>query len=179
MKAGLRYLFIFILLPGSACFAKQSSQSPSDGLVTPVSTGIKVKLRVSEDGSPAYNVIVKISRDTVRPVELRTMAPDGWTNDEPYLMVDLEPNCIYSISFSKPGYVSMLISLDTHIPADLNPGTMAPAALDIKMLKLESHPELVDVDFPLALLVYDRQNGRFVANKKYAEAVKMQLKQGH
>jgi hypothetical protein len=179
MKAGLRYFLFIILLPASMCFAEHSHPSLYPAPVALAGGGIKLKLRVSEDGSPVYNVIVKISKDTVRPVELRTMPPDGWANDEPFLLVDIEPNCVYSLSFSKPGYVNMLISLDTHIPADLNVANLPPATLDINMLKLKTHPELVDVDFPLALLIYDRQSGRFVANKKYMESVKMLLKQAH
>ena len=48
--------------------------------------------------------------------------------------------------------------------------------LEVKMFKEDAHPKLKNVSYPLALIQYNAQAGKYISNKKYAAGILAAIK---
>jgi hypothetical protein len=128
-----------------------------------------------EGGASVPGVVIHLYKDTLLVQEEKTVKPDGWNPNAKTLPLKLNANLKYSLVLTKPGYVKMTITVDTHLPEGAITSKPLISPLDIKMLPADKHPELMDSDFPLVLLQYDKDQKKFLPSKSYANSVKMML----
>jgi hypothetical protein len=136
---------------------------------------IDMKITPVENGSALPGVSIKLYQDTVMLLDTRTVTPDGWNENAENAVVYLKANSKYTLVLTKDEYIKMLITLDTHLPSDLPSDKTFLTQADIKMLRADKYPNLVDSDFPLALLQYDKEAKKFLPSKSYANNIKAML----
>jgi len=162
----LRCAISFILLFSMVCLHAQTG--PSSGN----SSSIRMKIKTSEeDGNTLTGVTLKIFQDTLAPVETQTKSPDDWYKSDGAALLNLGLNKKYTVSFAKVGYISFLIIIDTHMSQDQVTSAKNEYELDVKMFKEDLHPLLKNIAYPLALIQYNAQAGKFLSNKKYAASI--------
>jgi hypothetical protein len=160
-------LFFFVSTPvalGKNGLSKTENSTDIVLLVTPV-----------ENGTAVAGVSIRLQKDTLVIQEAQTFKPDGWNAQAQTIPLTLKANAKYTLILTKKDYVKMAITIDTHLPDGILTDKPLRANADIKMLKADKHPELVDSDFPLVLLVFDKDQKKFLPNKAYANSVKMML----
>ncbi len=135
------------------------------------------KIKTSDEkGVNLTGVSLKLFRDTLAAVEAQTSAPDDWLKTDGSANLTMEVNKRYTISFSKQGYVSYMVLLDTHMPSGEKQNAKSSYDLDLKMYKEDTHPGLMHIDFPLALIQYSSKEDKFISNTKYAAGIISRMK---
>jgi hypothetical protein len=136
---------------------------------------IDMKITPMVNGSALPGVSIKLYQDTVMLLDTRTVTPDGWNETAETIDLHLKANSKYTLVLTKDEYIKMVITLDTHLPSDIPSDKPFITQADIKMLRADKYPNLVDSDFPLVLLQYDKEAKKFLPSKTYANNIKAML----
>ena len=90
----------------------------------------------------------------------------------------LKKNKSYSIQITKSGYLNRLISVDTHLPANVSISPVFRFVFEIEMKKQLKKSASDDdaLDFPLVLISYNSELDRFDYNRKYTAKIKEDIR---
>jgi hypothetical protein len=173
----IKKLSVSVLVLAVICLSFKSDSLLIDRsfAATPSGPGIVLKVTPLEKGVAVPNVVIKLRHDTNFVMETQTVKPDGWVKDPQSATFQLEANSHYTIILSKSGYITLVVKVDTRLPAGMNLNAPLQAAADIAMLLESKHPDLKDPDYPLVLLVYDKEKGRFMPDKEYAKSIRIMM----
>lgn len=96
-------------------------------------------------------------------------------NENRFFSFNLERNQDYTIEVSKPGYVSRKISISTHLPAEVKLSPVFYFEFEIDLFKEKIGMDDYYLDFPVALVSYDKKRDVFDIQHKYTENIKMAI----
>ena len=96
-------------------------------------------------------------------------------NENRFFSFNLERNQNYTIEVSKPGYVSRRISVSTHLPADVKISPVFYFEFEIDLFREKMGMDDYYLDFPVALVSYDKKRDVFDIQRKYTENIKMAI----
>jgi hypothetical protein len=86
----------------------------------------------------------------------------------------LKRNMFYTIKIEKEGFIPRLFSLSTTLPYTIEPGgDLYKFHFETNLISAELYHQFDDddMDFPLALISYDKANDKFDYDKKYTEKI--------
>tara|TARA_R110002096_G_scaffold136909_7_gene289862 strand:+ start:44891 stop:45394 length:504 start_codon:yes stop_codon:yes gene_type:complete len=83
-------------------------------------------------------------------------------------IMDLERNKKYTVEFSQTAYVTKRISIDTKVnPKEVE--LLKEFKFDVDLIKEEEGINYSNLDFPIALIEFEKHSGQFDYNKAYTE----------
>lgn len=89
----------------------------------------------------------------------------------------LDQNEYYTIEVSKPGYVSRSVVISTVLPADVAPKPLFSYGFEVKMFKVQTCMDDYYLDFPVALISYNKKHKVFENNENYTGHIKRKIKE--
>jgi hypothetical protein len=92
-------------------------------------------------------------------------------SEEPRIFFALDPNSNYSVKFSKEGYTDRLISINTTIPDDVVMSPIFTFDFDIEMVAQNVSLDEFYLDFPVALVTFDKRKEIFGYNREYTRKI--------
>ena len=173
----MRNTLFFLFFLSSFCFSFKSGAElqRTPLLAEPGGTPVLFKVTPRDAGAPAPGVTIRLYKDSVFIKEGTTQKPDGWMPDPISVVFSLERQSHYRIALSKPGYITLVMRVDTHLPGNVSPDTPFQTEVDVKMMLEAAHPELKDPDFPLVNLIYNSEKGKFMPDKEYAKSIHIMM----
>jgi hypothetical protein len=88
------------------------------------------------------------------------------------IFFSLQENSNYTIVFSKPGYITRSISVDTHIPEEMITGPVYSFEFELGMLEEDVALNTYYLDFPIALVGFNKKTERFEYNHGYTDKIR-------
>jgi hypothetical protein len=162
MKSTL--LLIFALLINTA-------KSQSDSLQYECLKVVGVALNSA--GKPLPGIQVRLLRQNEELEWLEVTSADHHDHTFQFTLVKNEH---YSIEISREGCLTRLISIDTRMPDDVTLEQLFRYEFEIEMLKEKPVQDDFYLDFPLALISYDKKHSIFSFSEEYTKHIKQQLK---
>lgn len=89
---------------------------------------------------------------------------------------NLDVNEYYTIEISKPGYVSRSIGISTMIPDNVSLDELFRYEFEVELFKEKKGVDDFYMDFPVALISYDKQKDIFNNHSKYTAHIKSKIK---
>ena len=91
---------------------------------------------------------------------------------------NLGRNCFYAIKMEKDGYIPKIISISTMVPKALGESESYTFKLSTNLISMELYGLFEDdnVDFPSAIIYYDKGSDSFEFSQKYTEALIKKMK---
>ena len=86
----------------------------------------------------------------------------------------LEANEYYTVEVSKPGYVTRRVAFYTQLPREVEISSMFMYEFDVILLK-EKQMDDYYLDFPVALIHYNKKSEAFESNVKYTKYIKAKI----
>lgn len=166
MQRPLNYTFLFNRIAGRFLtiivpfFLFCSLTHAQDRLKTPI------KLRVEDGNMDEVSVVMKNNTT-------------GETNTIPGISkfdLDLKINCDYVISFSKPGYITKKIALNTSAPADRVSQGFYPFNFEVVLFKQYDGVNIVIFNQPVGKISYNRLVDDFDYDTDYTKQIQSALK---
>lgn len=117
--------------------------------------------KIFSNYSTAKNVVIKLYDGNKKISEYETKRNGKF-------IMDLERNKNYTVEFSKTDHVTKRIMINTH----LNPVEAAAVnefKFDVSLIEEEEGINYSSLDFPIALIEYEKVIGEFNYNKDYTE----------
>jgi hypothetical protein len=90
----------------------------------------------------------------------------------PKVFFTLKENSNYLIMYSRSGFVTRMVSVDTHIPEDVKPSPLFTFDFELELLPLNTALDAFYLDFPVAIIQYDPDIQKFGYNRKYTSSLK-------
>ncbi|NQX91089.1 MAG: hypothetical protein HRT74_02940 [Flavobacteriales bacterium] len=115
---------------------------------------------VTEEGKKCKDAKVQI-------YEGNTEVDVLYTPNNGKFMVELAFNKYYTIRISKKGMVAKIISIDTRVKSDRVKVPIYQCDVDLVPEKLFIGLNASLLDFPMAIVVYNRKKGEFEHNEEY------------
>lgn len=112
-----------------------------------------------EDKGKKVNITLYANNDKISTYQ---------TNYTGKFLLDIERNKHYTVVFEKEGYIAKSIIIKTYA----NPNELAnfeDFKLDVVLLKKEFGVNYSNLDFPVAMIDFDKENGKFDYNQEYTE----------
>ncbi len=143
----------FFLMFGIQAVAQQKLKTP-------------IKMKIEDGDFEAVSVVVKNNTT-------------GETNTVPGTAkfdLDLKINCDYVISFSKPGYITKRIALNTNAPADRVSQGFYPFNFEVNLFKQYDGVNIVVFNQPVGKISYNRLIDDFDYDTDYTKQIQSALK---
>ncbi|HEV7231755.1 MAG TPA: hypothetical protein VGO45_10530 [Bacteroidia bacterium] len=86
--------------------------------------------------------------------------------------ITLEKNNQYTVSYSAKGYVTRTISIDTHLPENAAFNSAFRFEFNLEMMREGKAEASYDLDFPVALVCYNKASDRFEYSKTYTGKIR-------
>lgn len=113
-----------------------------------------------------FTTCKKENRVTVKLYEGNKLISTYQTKLNGKFIMDLERNKNYTVEFSQATYLTKRISINTKInPKEAQ--DLKEFKFDVELIKLEEGTNYSNLDFPIALLEFDKISGQFDYNKTY------------
>lgn len=81
----------------------------------------------------------------------------------------------YTVEISKEGYVPRLVSISTFVPKNIPLRPLFRFEFEVEMLKEVKGHDNIFVDFPVALVSFNRSKDCFEYSKKYTTRIKQEI----
>jgi hypothetical protein len=91
------------------------------------------------------------------------------------VFMTLEKNSQYTISYSAKGYVTRLISIDTHLTERVSVNPLFRFVFDVEMMAECKVSNNYYSDFPVGLICYNKESQKFEFSKIYTREIKIGL----
>jgi hypothetical protein len=88
----------------------------------------------------------------------------------------LEPNEYYTIEVSKDGFVKRSVGISTVIPADISLKQVFRYEFEVEMFKQKENTDDYYLDFPVALISYDKKRDVFDCSTSYTKHIKNMIR---
>ncbi len=96
---------------------------------------------------------------------------------EHHFLFNLLGNSYYTIDIVKPGYVKRSVGISTMLPQNVKVGSVKfTFDFEVDMLKEKENVDDYYMDFPVALIGYDKTKKSFQYNAKYTKHIKAKVK---
>lgn len=89
----------------------------------------------------------------------------------------LEANAYYTIEVSKPGYVNRSVGISTHIPSGVSLKQVFTYEFEVEMFPEKKEVDDYYMDFPVALISYNKKADVFDNNNAYTNHIKTKIKE--
>jgi hypothetical protein len=178
MKTLLKFMSliqVLMLLSSLPVFADNNKNVPADSSswsVTDNTICLEVKVHSTEKNVPLTGVTIKVYLDN-EPILLTN------TDMMDVKKISMERNRYYSIEISKEGYYSKLVRISTMMPKDqkvYNDGFVYEYDLQIELIRVDPESHSFYLDFPIALISYDKKSDRFNYSQHYSEGINNHIK---
>lgn len=143
----------FFLIFGMQAIAQQKLKTP-------------IKMKIEDGDFDAVSVVVKNNTTG----ETNTVAGTAKFD------LDLKINCDYVISFSKPGYITKKIALNTNAPADRVSQGFYPFNFEVNLFKQYDGVNIVVFNQPVGKISYNRLIDDFDYDTDYTKQIQSALK---
>lgn len=164
LSARKTILFLLLLVSSAGMFA-QSNAKPKRTLDTSDCLSFTGKLDASMKSAEG-EYTVKLIRDN-KVIESQTI---GVKRSFKFI---LKKNMFYTIKVEKDGFIPRLFSVNTNIDYSIDVGNLFKFNFETNMISAELYHQFDDddMDFPLALISYDKSCDCFQYDKKYTEKI--------
>lgn len=89
----------------------------------------------------------------------------------------LETNKYYTIEVSKPGYIKRLIAISTYLPTNISLKPIFEYSFEVELFKEKKGIDDYYLDFPIAIISFNKQKGVFDNNHRYTHNIKTKIKE--
>ncbi len=89
----------------------------------------------------------------------------------------LDENEYYTIEVSKPGYVKRSVVVSTQLPRNISPEPLFSFGFEVMMFKTKKGMDDYYLDFPVALIRYNKKSKVFENNQNYTYYIKSKIKE--
>jgi hypothetical protein len=159
---------IAVLLIGLNCFLAQGHDIPLNQAREKQQRKkdcLEISAEATSNGLAIKGLTIRIYRGTDLVIEIPS-------TEKKKMFFSLQENSNYTIAFAKAGYVTRSISVDTHLPEEMSTG---PAyRFEFELCMLEEDPALNSyyLDFPVALVGFNKKTERFEYNRGYTDRIR-------
>ena len=87
----------------------------------------------------------------------------------------LDANEYYTIEISKPGFVTRTLGISTKVPSTLSLKQMFRYEFQVELFQKKEGVDDYYLDFPVALISYDKKNDVFDNNNAYTKHIKTKI----
>ena len=89
----------------------------------------------------------------------------------------LDANQYYTIEVSKPGYLKRFVAISTVLPNNIEITPIFTFEFDVVLLKEKKIVDDYYLDFPVALISYNKKSEVFENNNNYTNHIKTKIKE--
>jgi len=114
---------------------------------------------------------------TVKLIQDNKVIEQIEVNGKEKFKLNLKRNTWYTIKIEKEGFIPRLVSVCTHMPEKAKRSNLYRFHFDIQLFE-ESYSRYFDpddLDFPIALIAYDKNKGLFHYDKKYTSCIQQKM----
>lgn len=97
------------------------------------------------------------------------------TYHEHNFVFTLESNSYYTVEISKQGYVTRSIGISTLLPAEVSLDPLFRFEFDVQLFKKTTKMDEFYLDFPVALISFDKTAGVFGYSRNYTNHIKKMI----
>ena len=159
---------IGILLIGLHCFLAQGHDIPLNqprGKQMKKRDCLEISAEATWKGAALKGLTIRIYRGTDLVVEIPS-------TEKEKVFFSFQQNSNYTIAFSKTGYITRSISVDTHLPDGMTTGPVYRFEFELCMLEEDAALNTYYLDFPVALVGFDKKTERFEYNREYTARIR-------
>lgn len=170
MKTIIKQLLtVIILIP---LLAKSNVQSKKDTIISFECLWVK-GLAIDENNIAIDGVEVSLFKHNKKIEQIEITNRKNQYNN---FMFVLEANQYYTVEVSKPGYVKRSVVFYTELSSDMNIKSLFKFEFEIVLFK-EKKMDDDYLDFPIALVRYNKKNKNFEHNISYTKFIKTKIQE--
>lgn len=132
-----------------------------------------IGVAVNEKNEPINGVEVKLFR---KNEEMEWMEVTNATHHDHNFNFVLDVNEYYTIEVSKAGYVKRLVVISTQLPVKVSSKPIFTYGFEVTLFKEKKGMDDYYLDFPVALISYNKKSGVFENNYNYTHHIKGKIK---
>jgi hypothetical protein len=117
-----------------------------------------------------------INDATIRLIYENEVILTSTIQNKPKFRYRLRKDCIYTIEFSKEGCVTRLVSISTKIPQGISTDPIFRFDFDVELFEPAQNNNSDMLDFPTAIISYDKTKGEFDYDRNYTNFIKNSIK---
>jgi hypothetical protein len=159
-----------ILFSTQRSFGKNTRTDTTKSLVCLEVIGIAL----DENNEPLNGVEVRLYKEND---ELEWSEITNVMYHEHRFLFNLEADEYYTIEITKPGYVKRLIGISTQLPANVSYKQIFHHEFEVTLLKEKAGLDDYYLDFPVALIRYDKTRDVFDNSYVYTNHIKTKMKE--
>jgi len=133
-----------------------------------------IGIAVDEDNKPIDGVEVRLYKENE---ELEWTEITSVAYHEHSFIFNLAPNEYYTIEISKKGFVSRLVAISTKIPSNISLEEKFHYEFEVSLFKVKKQSDDYYLDFPVALISYNKERDVFDNNYAYTRHIKSMINQ--
>ncbi len=176
MKTSAKILSLiqYVMLTSAISFAGNKNTTSSDTsrrIAFEESKCLEVKVRPTENNITLTGVSIRVYQDNEIVSEV--------SNDKATIQnISLKSDNLYTIEISKKGYYSKLVRISTAIPSQVECDNELAYLYDLQIELVKEKPgiESFYLDFPIALISYDKKTDRFKYSRKYTNGIVKEIR---
>lgn len=132
-----------------------------------------IGVAVNEKNQPIDGVEVKLLRKNEEMEWLEVTSAKHHDHNFKFI---LDVNEYYTIEVSKAGYVKRLIVISTQLPANVKRSPIYTYGFEVKLFEEKKGVDDYYLDFPIALIGYNKKSKVFENNNNYTYHIKGKIK---
>ncbi len=172
MKSNItKKLFTGIIFMSSVCFANEPIKN--DSIKSNECLAV-IGIAVDEKNEPIDGVQIRLYKENE---ELEWAEVTNVAYHDHNFQFILDANQYYTIEVSKPGYLKRFVAISTVLPNNIEITPIFTFEFDVVLLKEKKIVDDYYLDFPVALISYNKKSEVFENNNNYTNHIKTKIKE--
>lgn len=169
----------FILVPVSvvAIFLFHSAFGFSDDKKKAASNTTETEVCLEVTGNLDASMKIKEGSYTVKLLHDNKVIDQFVVDAKAKFKLNLKRNTSYTIRIEKEGYIPRLVSVNTTLPETARKNSLYRFHFDMQLFSdtYAKYFDADDIDFPIALIAYDKNKGLFHYDKNYTARIQQKM----
>lgn len=168
-------MFTLIVIGASATTAAAGNHGKGKKDSTSTKTCLEVLgIAVDNNNKPINGATVTLYKEND---ELEWTEVTSVVYHEHSFSFKLDVNEYYTIEISRPGYVTRSVGISTKIPSDVSLKDMFHYEFEVELFSQQKGVDDYYMDFPVALISYDKKRDVFDNNYAYTKHIKTKIQE--